>query len=127
MTTPVVTTPAITAAQSPVLVAGAGMGWMSRALCATPMLRDLAWISDPEHRTPGDHALLVKVCAECPVQDDCAAYADTNKVTCGFWCGTDLTETGDAHVPAGGVWVQDFLPGLEPLAGELSGLDLDAA
>lgn len=60
--------------------------WMADGLCAQ---------TDPEEFYPdkgGSTAVAKRVCAACPVQDDCLDYALTHREQYGIWGGTSLRE-----------------------------------
>ena len=56
--------------------------WMSDAACK-PEDHDLFF---PESTTgPGTYARARRICARCPVRDECAEYAITHAMTAGLW------------------------------------------
>jgi WhiB family redox-sensing transcriptional regulator len=60
--------------------------WAERAVCAT---------SDPDAWFPGPHdaaAMARRVCAACPVQAECLAYALDTGEEHGIWGGLDPAE-----------------------------------
>lgn len=64
-------------------------GWQDQAAC-TGMGNDLFF---PERGDPNaDTAAAKAVCAGCPVRQECADYALTNRLTFGIWGGLSERE-----------------------------------
>ena len=84
-------------------------GWMVDAACAEPAHDGLPWLADADQVTSKHAAALAWVCAACPVQAHCAAYAANTSVTGGFWSGTDRLPSGwltdTAHDVQAVAWV----------------------
>lgn len=69
-----------------------GRDWMTRAACRG---RDpQAWFPDSKK---DDRSLAQQTCAHCPVQAECADYADRLGVTDGIWAGTEIDRPPRSH------------------------------
>jgi Transcription factor WhiB len=67
-----------------------GSSWMKDALCAKPEYRDLPWFfSDKLGKTTQKkhRQHLKQVCNACPVQAECAHFANKAGVNAGVWAG----------------------------------------
>lgn len=61
--------------------------WRDRALCLS--FPDMPWIAEPQDRSVAAERAMAVVCTSCPVQLECAAYADRYRICAGFWAGND--------------------------------------
>ena len=72
--------------------------WMDDAACAQTAHVGLPWLADADQvtnkHTSKRAAIMAGVCAGCPVQTLCAAYAANTGVTGGFWSGADRLPSG---------------------------------
>ena len=95
--------------------------WMAGGACLTRA--DLPWIADPDQITPWDRLAMAGLCKDCPVLPACARYAHREKVTAGFWAGTQR-DTDAPSILAGPRWAAQTLPGLCDLGdpGDCGGL-----
>ena len=73
------------------------LDWMDQAACAG--LDDHTFF--PEHGQAGDYQTARAVCATCPVQPDCLAYAVEHCIDHGFWGGTTAKDRNRARRAAG--------------------------
>jgi hypothetical protein len=56
----------------------------------------MPWLAEPEDRTVATERAMAAVCTACPVQLECASYAETRAISAGFWSGFDRAPLEDA-------------------------------
>ncbi|HSY14430.1 MAG TPA: WhiB family transcriptional regulator [Jatrophihabitantaceae bacterium] len=66
-----------------------GAVWQLEAACAEPATAGLPWTLDHHLLLDAERDALRTVCQSCPVQLQCAAFADELGATVGFWAGRD--------------------------------------
>ncbi|MGH3347871.1 MAG: WhiB family transcriptional regulator [Nocardioides sp.] len=58
--------------------------WMRRGACVTVAL---PWVADTHRLHPHTAGRMQRVCATCPVLDECAVFAVRARVSAGWWAG----------------------------------------
>ncbi len=73
--------------------------WMERAACAGPEIGDVFFAPDHEMPKAKDRRIAQAkvICAGCPVQEQCLAYATANDEEHGIWGGLTEKERGAAR------------------------------